>query len=427
MDRFDAIIVGTGLAGCAAAVALGKAGRRTLWVGPPPPDPGAEAGGSGLLYTRRLDPTLSAELPGTGAERHLTEIRWVVLRLGGSASVDFRDPAWEHPTQAASLVSRPTVQSWLFEAAAKAGVEIRRERSVESLVSHGARGVSGIRVGDAEIEAPVTVLTRRDGRPEQPSSGAAGREDRVIEEAFQLSSALIDRRFSLGPQQGIAFEILPERAAASPSYRAFITTHREQLRLGVILHAPEFGSADSMLRSTFTNLRSHPTIAPLLRDAASLGTSHYGIPNGTGPLAGPSGAGFLRAGEALGLPIFDGIRPIRLDIELRSGWAAGQAISKTSVGPTTLRTVGDAYRSELRSTGLLAEARRMRAILGNVTWNPDLSARYPIFLDRLLHEMMTETGAPKSSVRSTVRRVQKASRLGVTTLVRDALRMGGSL
>jgi electron transfer flavoprotein-quinone oxidoreductase len=427
VERFDAVVVGAGLAGAAAALALGKAGRRTLLQGEPTSEGESEAAGSGFLYCGHLGATPLPEFLRTSGERHLTEIRWVVLRPGGSASVDYRDPAWEGRSSTAYAVSRSQIQSWLLEAAEKAGVEIRRDAGTERRSSGENDNQSGAGVGGTSLEAPATVLTRAVDRAPRPSGGEARGDDRVIEEAFQLSSTAIDRRFSLSPRQGIAIEFLPELPPNSPLFRAFLTTRREQISLGVILHAAGVEAPDSVLASSLLSLRSHPAVTPLLREATSLGARLYSIPNGRRRPEPLTRAGYLRAGNALGLPIFDGIRPIRLDFEVRSGWAAGTAISNIPPGQATGRTLAQSYRTELRKSGLLEEAVRTRATLKRVTWNSGLWARYPSFVDGLLHEMMTETGAPKRSVRSTVRQVQKAKRLGRATLARDMLRSGGAL
>jgi electron transfer flavoprotein-quinone oxidoreductase len=427
VERFDAIVVGLGVAGCAAALATGRAGKRTLLLGASGNGPEKEEDGSGFLFHAHQDGILSPEMLSTCGERHLSEIRWMALRPGGSTTVDFRDPGWERPFPSAYSLSRSRLQSWLVEAAEKAGVEVRRDHSVEKLAPRGTGGIEGVRSNGGTIEAPVTLLTRREeARWLQPSSDL-GTEDRILEETFQLTPPQIESRFGLRPQQGIAWEILPEFKPPAPLARAFLATRRDQFSLGVIRHGPATAPPDAPLESVLSALRSHTSIAPLLREASSLGVRMYSLPNGVYGTRTPFGAGYLLTGGALGLPTFDGIRPLRLDIELRSGWVAGSAISQGPASANSSMALGRDYMARLRSAGLIEEATRMRSILRHVTWNADLWNRYPLLLERLLHEMMTETGAPKRSVRSTIREAQKATQVGWATLIRDALRMGGTL
>ncbi len=425
MERFDAIVFGDGPAGYAAALAIRGSGKQVLVLRPAGEAPSEEALGSGFVYRTSRDPALPLGLLEPVGERYLSEIRWVMLEPGGSTTIDCRDPSWERPVPIAYATTRLELRAKLSTAAEKAGVEIRQDTADASRVASSPGSEGGDTFGGSAFQAPVTVRTMfgSGGPIARPN---AGREvDRVAEQSFHLTSAQWESRLSLRPSQGVAFEILP--VATGPLVRGFLITRQDQVSLGAILHAPSQVSSDALLRSILGEIRGHPSIAPLLRDAQSDGVNCYSLPNGTATPPAAYGPGFLRAGAALGTPCFDGIRPLRLDLEVRSGWVAGTAIAQMDGGSLGTRNLGRNYTALLRSSGLVEEAARMRAILRDVSWNPKLIRRYPILFSRLLHELMHESGAPKRSVRSTILKVQKATQVGRISMALDGLRTGGVL
>ncbi|MCI4346966.1 MAG: hypothetical protein L3K07_09495, partial [Thermoplasmata archaeon] len=59
------------------------------------------------------------------------------------------------------------------------------------------------------------------------------------------------------------------------------------------------------------------------------------------------------------------------------------------------------------------------ARMDRVKWNARFYTDYPAFATELLGRMMTETGAPKETMRATLRAARKAAKLSRWNLISD--------
>ncbi len=162
-ERFDAVVVGARLAGCAFAAPLARAGRRVLLLD-------RMAFPSDQLSTHVLLPAGTSELAQMGAlggilELNPSRVRWVEVQAEGSVCRE-RLRAAPDGIDFGVCVPRDLQDVKLVEAVRRQGAEVR-ERCALTAVTWRAGRVAGVRYRDAEgeeHEVACDLLVGADGR-----------------------------------------------------------------------------------------------------------------------------------------------------------------------------------------------------------------------------------------------------------------------
>lgn len=205
-EKFDAIIVGGGLAGLTAAYTLAQAGMAVILV------ERSTACGSknvtdGKLCThsiKKLFPDFADIAP---VERRITDekiFRWAdeeAVRTGIAPT------AFELTESASYSVIRAKLDSWLAERCEEAGVMIIQGILVNNLILRDGK-VCGIIAGEDALEANVVILAEgingllaqkigmiRERLPEETCVG--------IKEVIQLGETVINERFGVNAGEGV--------------------------------------------------------------------------------------------------------------------------------------------------------------------------------------------------------------------------------
>lgn len=155
----DAVVLGAGPAGCAAATALARRGRSVL-VLDRDPEPRFKIGES--LLPRNVpileELGLLAKVEAAGFQRKYGA-RFTNERTGGVRQVDFRE-AWDASQPSAWQVKRKDFDGLLAAHAGESGAEVRRGVEVREVLFEGPRAV-GVRAagprGEEEFRARVVV------------------------------------------------------------------------------------------------------------------------------------------------------------------------------------------------------------------------------------------------------------------------------
>ena len=132
-DKFDAIVVGAGVAGSVAALVMARAGLDVLVI-----ERGDSAGCKNMTGGRLYAHTLEAIIPGFAVsapvERKVTREKISFLTEESAVTLDFHREQPDVPQHASYTVLRNRLDPWLMEQAEQAGAQFIPGVRVDALV-----------------------------------------------------------------------------------------------------------------------------------------------------------------------------------------------------------------------------------------------------------------------------------------------------
>ncbi|MGI0070818.1 MAG: FAD-dependent oxidoreductase [Thermoplasmata archaeon] len=423
-DDFDVIVVGAGMAGSAAAIRLAQGGANVLLL-----ERGAEPGSKnlsgGVLWGHDLDrilPNWWHEMP---VERHLVRKRFGFLTGESAVSFDLEESGWRREPYVAHTVLRGRTDAWLAQKAEAAGATLVSSVPVERLNWEGNR-VHGIVQGGETMTAPVTIVADGAnsrlslGTPIRPNARLSGEATELgIKEVYRLDPAVIEDRFSVGPDEGHAEEWVTGIFPPGVMSGGFLYTNRDTLSLGLIVNIQSLFGKGVYAHDLLERFKLHPTIAARLRGGELV---EYGAKLiSSGWASRPAtfyGDGWMIAGDAAGFVFSNGLTIQGMNYAVRTGLeAADTALAAKVAGAAGAAQLAE-YERRLVSTSVIPDFRDF-ARMDRVKWNPRFYTAYPRFAAELLRGMFGESGGPKQPVRRLLRRAQRAAGIPMTTLLRD--------
>lgn len=350
---FDIIVVGSGCAGAVAAYVAASAGKSVLVV-----ERGNYAGAKnmtgGRIYSHSLKevfPNFEEEAP---LERKITHERMAVMDPVSSVTIDFTSPELAREGADSYSVLRGPFDQWLAEKAEEAGAECICGIAVEELLKDESGKVVGIRAGEDEITASVTIVAEGvntllcerslgNGRP-KASQMAVG-----IKEVFELPAGVIEDRFLVPEGEGAAMLFVGDCTHGKVG-GGFLYTNKESISLGLVatISTAAEGANETPVYQMLADFKNHPAVAPIIRGAKMVEHSGHMVPEGGYNMI-PTYVfdGALVAGEAAGLCMNMGYQVRGMDFAVASGrMAAEAAVEALDAGDTS-------------AAGLAGYARRM--------------------------------------------------------------------
>ncbi|WP_254863035.1 FAD-dependent oxidoreductase [Halovivax gelatinilyticus] len=341
-DHFDAIVVGAGLAGSAAALTMADRDLEVLLI-ERGSSPGAKNVFGGVLYTptiRELTDFETAPL-----ERYVSERRFSMLSQDDETAVSLRPGAWHtEPHNDSYTVLRGDFDEWFAEQAVEKGTTLVTETTVTGLVRDGGR-IVGVETDrpDGTIRAPYVVLAEGGNSLVSEGANLKSTETRenvavAVKEVLEFPDTddAIEDRFRLLEDAGASYHYFGEGAVGDAFGGGFIYTNEDTISVGVAYRIEDAVAANQSPEATLNAFKTHPAVAPLVRDARTVEYAAKTIPEGGAesvPELVHDGAAIV--GDAAGLVLNNGVHLEGTNMAVESGYQAGRTIAEAAAAGRT--------------------------------------------------------------------------------------------
>ncbi|WP_409306386.1 FAD-dependent oxidoreductase [Pectobacterium sp. B1J-3] len=421
-EKFDAIVVGAGVAGCVAGYVMAQAGLDVLVI-----ERGNSAGSKNMTGGRLYAHSLESIMPGFAqqapVERKVTREKISFLTDESAVTMDYHSEQPDIPAKASYTVLRNRFDPWLMEKAEEAGVQFIPGVRVDALLREGNR-VTGVQAGDDALEANVVILAdgvnsllgRSVGMvpPPSPHHYAVG-----VKELIALPASQIEDRFNLAPGEGAAWLF-----AGSPSNGlmggGFLYTNKDSISLGLVCGLGDIAHASKSVPQMLEDFKQHPTIRPLIQGGELLEYSAHMVPEGGLDMV-PSlvDDGVMIVGDAAGLCLNLGYTVRGMDLAIASAQAAADAAIAAKQRQDFSSSSLMEYKRTLEKSFVLRDMHHYRKVPAMME-NPRMFTQYPRMVADIMSDLFIIDGGPNVPVRSKI--MKRAKQVGLINLLKDGIK-----
>ncbi|QDL99101.1 FAD-binding protein [Rhodopseudomonas palustris] len=400
-ERFDAIVVGAGMAGNAAALTMAKRGMKVLQI-ERGEYPGSKNVQGAILYADMLEKLVPDFREDAPLERHLVEQRFWMMDGKSHTGLHHRSEDFNEEKPNRYTIIRAQFDKWLSSKAQEAGAIVLCETTVKELVQDAYGKVIGVitdRDG-GQVHADVVVLA--EGVNGLLGTKAALRERPTpenvalaVKEMHFLPRETIETRFNLKGDEGVVIEAAGTISAGMTGM-GFIYTNKESISIGIGCLVSDFQKTGETPYGLLERFKKHPSVAPLIEGSEVKEYAGHLIPEG-GYKAIPQlyGDGWVVVGDAAQLN--NAMHREGSNLAMTSGRIAGEAIFqvKSRKDPMTKENLA-LYKKMLDDSFVIKDLKKykdMPALLHIQSQNFFLT--YPQLVNKALQNFVRVDGTPK--------------------------------
>jgi electron transfer flavoprotein-quinone oxidoreductase len=395
-DKFDAIVVGAGVAGSVAAYQMAKQGLEVVLI-ERGPYAGSKNLSGGVLYGRVLEQLFPKYWETAPVERCITNQVVSFLTAGAHFNIDFKTQAFRQSHNAYTVL-RARFDRWLADQAEAAGAILVPGIKVEHVLKEGDQ-VVGVVAGEDVMRADVVIaadgaasfITQDAGLRPKPSAqhSAIG-----VKELIGLPRELIEERFHLNGDEGAAYAIVGW-ATQGVSGGGFLYTNTDSLSVGLVMKIDDLVRYKVRSGDMLEAFLHHPMIAPLIAGGNLLEYGAHLVPEGGLQNMPPlHTGGLLVVGDAAGLGVNNGFVVRGMDLAIDSALVAAETVISAKARADFSAASLAEYRQKLDRSYTMADMRTYRRT-PHFFENPRLYTVYPEMLADFMTKMYAEDAAPK--------------------------------
>ncbi|CDM60472.1 MULTISPECIES: FAD-dependent monooxygenase [Rhizobium] len=427
-EKFDAIVVGAGMSGNAAAYTMARSGLNVLQL-ERGEYPGSKNVQGAILYANTLETIIPDFRDDAPLERHLVEQRFWIMDDTSHTGMHYRSDDFNEQRPNRYTIIRAQFDKWFSGKVREAGGTVLCETTVTKLAQDLSGKVIGVhtdRTGDV-ILADVVVLAEgangllgtRAGLREMPKPENVAL---AVKEMHFLPEEVIAERFGLTEDEGCVIEA-GGTISRGMAGLGFLYTNRESISLGIGCLVSGLASTMEKPYALLDAFKGHPSIRPLIAGSEVKEYAAHLIPEG-GFKAIPQlfGNGWVVVGDAAQLN--NAVHREGSNLAMASGRMVGESIFqiKCRGGAMTTQNLSLYKRMLDRSFVMkdLMKHKDMPALLHNN--RQSFFTTYPKLISQAAQNFVRVDGTPKieSEKATSAAFVKARSRWG---LVSDAVRL----
>jgi len=427
-SQFDAIVVGAGPSGNAAAYTLAKAGLKVLQI-ERGEYPGSKNVQGAILYANALEQIIPDFRDDAPLERHIIEQRMWLLDETSFVGTHIRSEDYNKPPYNRYTIIRAQFDKWFSSKVREAGALLICETTVNHLIMDGDQvvGVSCDRL-QGEVFADVVILADGVNSTLARKAGLHGeiKAENValaVKEILFMPEDLIRQRFSVGEDSGVVIEMVG-RITDGMMGTGFLYTNKESLTIGVGCMLGDFKNNPNRTSpyALLEQMKRHPSIAPLIEGGEMKEYCAHLIPEG-GFNAIPQiyGNGWMIVGDSGGF--VNAVHREGSNLAMTTGRLAAETVIAAKAAGNGFRT--DAlkpYKKALDDSFVMKDLYKYRDMPTVLHKNPQFFTSYPDMVAQAARTMITVDGIDKKTKeREIFANFRKTRKL--TGLVGDAYKL----
>lgn len=374
-DKFDAIIVGGGIAGLSAAMILARGNAKFLLI-ERGEFCGAKNVSGGVLWgtdLARLVPEYWTE--EGGYERFVAHRRLTFMDESSAFSVDFKSSHFDELPYKGITVLRSVFDAWLADKVQEAidasnfaeDSFLATNILVEEVLQTDGR-VVGIKAGEEKFYADCVILaegvnnllTRQIGL--ESEYVAADYVAVGVKEVLKLDQKRLEDRFQLNGRSGLTNEFVGY-CSEGVEGGGFLYTNRDSISLGLVLGLTDLRKKNKTPYDILNTFKSHPAVADMIAGAETVEYSAHVV--STGDIrALPSeiyADSVMIVGEAAHLLLNAGKAIQGMDYAMRSGILAAETVLEAKKINDFSSAMLCNYRKALENSYVLKDMRSFQA------------------------------------------------------------------
>ncbi len=400
-ERFDAIVIGAGMAGNAAALTLAQRGLKVLQL-ERGEYPGSKNVQGAILYSdmlAKLVPDFREDAP---LERHLVEQRFWMMDEQSHVGLHYRSEDFNEEDPNRYTIIRAQFDKWFSSKVREAGALVICETTVTELLKNAQGKVIGVRTDrdGGKVLADVVVLAEgvngligtRSGLREIPSPKNVAL---AVKEMHFMPSEVLEQRFNIKGDEGIVIEAAGTISRGMTGM-GFIYTNKESVSLGIGCLVSDFQRTGETPYGLLEAFKRHPSVAPLIKGSEVKEYAAHLIPEG-GFKAIPQlfGDGWVVVGDAAQLN--NAIHREGSNLAMTSGRLAAEAIFqiKSRRDPMTAENLS-LYKEMIDKSFVMKDLKKYKDMPQLLhTQSQNFFLTYPQLVNKAMANFVRVDGTPK--------------------------------
>lgn len=430
MEKFDAIVVGAGPSGNAAAYTLAKAGLSVIQI-ERGEYPGSKNVQGAILYSdalERIIPEFRDEAP---LERHIIEQRMWVLDDDSYTGTHYRSDAFNKVPHNRYTILRAQFDKWFSQKVSDAGALVICETTVTDLIMDGNR-VVGVQTDREHGEVFADIVILADGVNSLLAKKAGfhpelnpGDVALAVKEILFLPQETVESRFNVGEGEGVVIEMIGKITQGMMG-TGFLYTNNESLTIGVGCMLSDFKKEGISPYLLLEQMKNHPAIKPLIEGGEMKEYTAHLIPEG-GLKAMPQiyGDGWMIVGDS-GMFV-NAVHREGSNLAMTTGRIAAETIiDLKQAGKDMSKGNLATYRARLDDSFVIKDLTKYKDMPGIFHANPQFFTTYPELVNNAAKHMLTVDGVDKKTKEREIFKSFTGSR-SLLGLMGDAYKMWRAL